>query len=305
MSDEDILDDVIETFSDEDTLLSDIQNNPVKWLLSLAVIVPGMAYTLSGKTSYEAALVAWGLPTGLNWILACFVAGQIFIAPLACYFLTRTGNAASGLFIAMGGSVILLSGLVSSPGQFYLIPAFLGLPFSVALSVPMLLVLKSKKKLLDPGSKRLIQCTLLSMAILFYATAVFPFAEMAFCAESIDDTGPLIDETNVVSGLIDPCANYNYIPFALILGTVAAIGWAWPRGAKSPEKEICPNCGSKNCCLNQSKINDTNSINGTKDSENNDTQSDDTQQDTSAKSRTGGKKIIDDLSDDFLDGLKD
>ena len=49
MSDEYILNDVIETFSDEDTLLSDIQNNPVKWLLSLAVIVPGLAYTLSGK----------------------------------------------------------------------------------------------------------------------------------------------------------------------------------------------------------------------------------------------------------------
>ena len=30
MSDEFILDDVIETFSDEDTLLSDIQNNPGK-----------------------------------------------------------------------------------------------------------------------------------------------------------------------------------------------------------------------------------------------------------------------------------
>ena len=36
MSDEYILDDVVETFSDEDTLMSDIRNNPVKWLLSMA-----------------------------------------------------------------------------------------------------------------------------------------------------------------------------------------------------------------------------------------------------------------------------
>ena len=40
MSDEFILDDVVETFSDEDTLMSDIRNNPVKWLLSLAVVGP-------------------------------------------------------------------------------------------------------------------------------------------------------------------------------------------------------------------------------------------------------------------------
>ena len=53
MTDEYILDDVIETFSDEDTLLSDIQNNPVKWLLSLAIIVPGMVYTMSGENSYS------------------------------------------------------------------------------------------------------------------------------------------------------------------------------------------------------------------------------------------------------------
>ena len=32
MSDEYILDDVVETFSDEDTLMSDIRNNPVKRL---------------------------------------------------------------------------------------------------------------------------------------------------------------------------------------------------------------------------------------------------------------------------------
>lgn len=301
MSDEYILNDVIETFSDEDTLLSDIQNNPVKWLLSLAVIVPGLAYTLSGKTSYEAALDTWGLPTRLDWILACFVAGQIVIVPLSCYFLTRTGNAASGLFIAMGGSVIL----VSNTSQIFPIFILLGFPFCVALSVPMLLVLKSKKKLLDPGKKRLASCTLLSMVILVYATAVLVPAAGGLrnqaCTE--DSSGPLIDETDVLSDLTDPCA--DYIIFTPILGMVAAISWAWPKGKKSLEEEICSNCGSKNCCLIQSKTNDTNSINGTKDSEKNDTQSDDTQQDTSPKSWPDGKKIIDDLSDDFLDGLKD
>ena len=81
MSDEYILDDVVETFSDEDTLMSDIRNNPVKWLLSLAVIAPGMAYTVTEETSYASALENWGLPTGLEWILAVFVTGQLLIAP--------------------------------------------------------------------------------------------------------------------------------------------------------------------------------------------------------------------------------
>ena len=50
MTDEYILDDVVETFSDEDTLMSDIRNNPVKWLLSLAVVGPGI---LSAKLKLE------------------------------------------------------------------------------------------------------------------------------------------------------------------------------------------------------------------------------------------------------------
>ena len=155
MTDEYILDDLIETFSDEDTLLSDIQNNPVKWILSLAIIVPGMAYTMSGEASYSTALTAWGLPTGLEWILAVFVTGQLFIAPLSCYFLARTGNVASGLFIAMGGSAILLA----NPLEIAEFSEAIGWPFAifcVALSAPMLLVLKSKKKLLDPGKKELL-----------------------------------------------------------------------------------------------------------------------------------------------------
>ena len=61
MSDEYILDDVVETFSDEDTLMSDIRNNPVKWLLSLAVVGPGMAYTITEQTSYASAMENWGL----------------------------------------------------------------------------------------------------------------------------------------------------------------------------------------------------------------------------------------------------
>ena len=125
MSDEYILDDVVETFSDEDTLMSDIRNNPVKWLLSLAVVGPGMAYTMSEHASYEAALEGWGLPTGLEWILAVFVTGQLLIAPLSCYFLARTGNVASGLFIAMGGSAIL----VANPDEIAQFSEAFGWPF--------------------------------------------------------------------------------------------------------------------------------------------------------------------------------
>ena len=247
MSDEYILDDVVETFSDEDTLMSDIRNNPVKWLLSMAVIGPGTAYTLSGKTSYEAALDAWGLPTGLEWILAVFVTGQLFIAPLSCYYLSRTGNIASGLFIAMGGSAIL----VANPGEiasFSEVWGALFFLFCIALSTPLLMVLKNKKKLLDPGKERITWCTLISTAIMMYTVAaIVPSAGVAIADVSCeDDTGALLSEVDVLPGSTDACKALQY-RYAPILGMFAAIGWAWPRG----------------------------------------------------------KKIIDDLSDDFLDGLKD
>lgn len=305
MSDEYILDDVVETFSDEDTLMSDIRNNPVKWLLSMAVIGPGTAYTLSGKTSYEAALGAWGLPTGLEWILGTFVTGLIFIAPLSCYYLSRTGNVASGLFIAMGGSAIL----VANPDEIARFSEVLGASFflfCVALSTPMLMVLKNKKKLLDPGKERLTWCTLLSTAIMMYTVAaIVPSAGVALIDVSCeDDTGALLSETDIFARATDACEALQY-RYAPMLGMAAAIGWAWPRGKRSLEEEICPHCGSKNCCLKSSKTKGENSLDGTKDGEKSDGQSGDSQQDKTASTGQRGPKIIDDLSDDFLDGLKD
>ena len=247
MSDEYILDDVVETFSDEDTLMSDIRNNPVKWLLSMAVLGPGMAYTMTEQSSYGAALENWGLPTGLEWILAVFVTGQLFIAPLSCYYLSRSGNAASGLFIAMGGAAIL----VANPDEIARFSETLGAPFAlfcVALSTPLLMVLKNKKKLLDPGKERLTWCTLISTAIMMYTVAaIVPSAGVAIADVSCEeDAGALLSEVDVFAGATDACEALQY-RYAPILGMAAAIGWAWPRG----------------------------------------------------------KKIIDDLSDDFLDGLKD
>lgn len=247
MSDEYILDDVIETFSDEDTLLSDIQNNPVKWLLSLAIIAPGMAYTMAAEPSYTEAMVNWGLPENLDWILAIFVTGQLFIAPLSCYFLARTGNVAPGLFIAMGGSAILLA----NPMEIAEFSEAIGWPFAIfciALTVPMLYVLKSKKKLLDPGKERLTWCTLLSTSILvFTIAAIVPSSGVALADFSCEDeAGALLSEVDILSGASDACTALNY-RYAPVLGMVLAIGYAWPKG----------------------------------------------------------KKIIDDLSDDFLDGLKD
>ena len=337
MSDEYILDDVVETFSDEDTLMSDIiRNNPVKWLLSMAVIGPGAAYTLSGKTSYEAALENWGLPTGLEWILAVFVTGQLVIAPLSCYYLSRTGNVASGIFIAMGGSAIL----VANPDEIARFSVALGWPFflfCVALSAPMLLVLKNKKKLLDPGKERLTWCTLLSTAIMMYTVAaVVPSAGIALYDFSCEGDAGATLESNI--SLSDAChvMEFRYTP---MLGMAAAIGLAWPRGKKSLEEEVCTHCGSKNCCLKSSKTKDENSLDGIKDGEKSALltpiqddagallgkvdvtegatnacqalqyrdggSTDDTQQDKSASTWPRGRKIIDDLSDDFLDGLKD
>jgi len=247
MSDEFILDDVIETFNDEDKLISNIRNNPFKWIVSLAIIVPGLAYTFSEEPSYASALQTWGLPSEYDWILAILVTGQIVIAPMSCYWFARTGNVMAGLFIAMGGSAILLS----NPDEISDFSYAFGWSFfvlSVALTLPMLLVLKGKKKLLDPGKERVTWCTLLSTAILVYTLAVIVPASGVTIAEFSCESqaGELLSDFDFFAGSTDACTALTY-RYAPVLGMVAAIGWAWPKG----------------------------------------------------------KHIIDDLSDDFLDGLKD
>ena len=75
---------------------------------------------------------------------------------------------------------------------------------------------------------------------------------MSGCAKPTEDTfdahdtGALLSKVDVLAGATNACEALQY-RYAPMLGMVAAIGWAWPRG----------------------------------------------------------KKVIDDLSDDFLDGLKD
>ena len=220
-------------------------------------------------------------------------------------YLSRTGNVASGLFIAMGGSAVL----VANPYEIARFSEVLGASFflfCVALSTPMLMVLRNKKKLLDPGKERITWCTLFSAAIMMYTAAVIvPSAGVALVDVSCeDDSGALLSEVDIFAGATDACEALQYRN-APMLGMAAAIGWAWPRGKKSLEEEVCPHCGSKNCCLKSSKTKDENSLDGAKDGEKSDGQSDDSQQDRSASTWPKGKKIIDDLSDDFLDGLKD
>jgi len=235
LSDEYILDDVIETDSDEDTLLSDIRNNPVKWLLSMAILTPGIVSSIS-KESNNTTLT---LPESLDLILAFFVIGQLFMAPLFCYFLARTGNVPLSVFTGFGGSAILLINPTLLSGFFLAIGWFFAI-LCVALTVPMLIVLKSKKKLLDPGKERLVSSTLLSTAILMFTIAVI-VPSMAFGGVSCEDDSGNLQNEFIPGGT---CSASFYAP---ILGMVGVIGWAWPKG----------------------------------------------------------KKIIDDLSDDFLDGLKD
>ena len=79
------------------------------------------------KTLTPPALTAWGISESFDWILAVFVTGQLFIAPLSCYFLARTGNVAPGLFIAMGGSAIL----IANPLEIAEFSEAIGWPFAI------------------------------------------------------------------------------------------------------------------------------------------------------------------------------
>ena len=83
--------------------------------------------------------------------------------------------------------------------------------------------------------------------MVYTIAAIVPSTGIALIDVSCeDDTGALLSEVDILAGATDACEALQY-RYAPMLGMVAAISWAWPRG----------------------------------------------------------KKIIDDLSDDFLDGLKD
>lgn len=230
MSSEYILDDVVEEFFDEDTLMSNIKNNPIKWIVSLSLILPGMIYTSQGYTEYSAAISDWGLPTNFEVILEILITGQLMIAPVSCYLFSRTGNVAPALLIAMAGSAIL----VSNPHEIARMSQGLGTPFALfclAMTAPMIIVLKSKKKLLDPGKERMAWCSLLAISILMFSSAtVVPSAGVALAELNCDEgAGALLNEFDFFAGTLDGCdaATFRYAPMLFI---VAAIAWAWPRG---------------------------------------------------------------------------
>ena len=85
MSDEYILDDVVETFSDEDTLLSDIQQ-PCEVVAFLGRCWSWNGLHHVGTSHLRGGVGELGLPTGLEWILAIFVTGNCS-SRLSCYFL--------------------------------------------------------------------------------------------------------------------------------------------------------------------------------------------------------------------------
>jgi len=230
MAEEYILDDVIEEFFDEDTLLSNIKNNPFKWTISLALILPGMIYTSQGYTDYSTAISDWGLPTNFELFLEILITGQLMIAPISCYLFSRTGNVAPALLIAMAGSAIL----VANPHEIARMSQGLGTPFALfclAMTAPMIWVLKGKKKLLDPGKERIAWCSLLAISILMFSSAtVVPSSGVALAELNCDDgIGAMINQFDFFAGSIQGCdaATYRYAPMLFIVG---AIAWAWPRG---------------------------------------------------------------------------
>ena len=185
---------------EEYDILRDVRNNPVKWLLSLIVIGPGLVYTFSGKTSFEHAMDSWSLPGWSEFLFLILVPGQLYIVPLSCYILDRRRDFSSALFIAVCGSSIL----VANPNEiteFVTIFGSLSFLLYVGLSTPLVLVLRNKKWQLNPGSTRLMLSTLLATTIMLYTVAAFGGESLPY--------------------------KYRYAP---IFGMAMAIGWAWPKG---------------------------------------------------------------------------
>ena len=218
-----IIEDVIEEFSDEDALVSEIQNHPLAWGLSLIVIAPPLIAVLMGlgggtNSGKELDSVPEGMRQILGMTMDFTLLTQFVLTPMLCWYMAQKGLLKPAVFVAMGSSAVMLAA-GNYTSTFDASQSLVGLIGAIAATVPFILVLRNKRMQLNPGKERKSWSMLMAISILLFASATIVPATEMFAITDICENGD--------SACSDEWNNYAWGSLAIV---GAAVGWAWPRG---------------------------------------------------------------------------
>ena len=220
-----LLPDVLEEFLEDDAIQEDLIKHPVIWLLSLLVFAPALLQEIATANGQD-------LPSFLEPI-EHFAPTVVILAPAFALMASLRGHIGPTLLASMGASAAVLAN--EAAGAWLFGDAVLAIAVSLGLIGPLVLVLRNKKKLLDPGKARQAWCSLMATSIVLYAYGTFYRAAERY-AIGVDPTTSCEEallssfcSTNNITGWLGDGGSLGLVGMAAI---VAAVGWAWPRGKR-------------------------------------------------------------------------
>ena len=218
-----VLPDALEEFLEDDVIQEDLTKHPVIWLLSLLVFAPALLQEIATANGRD-------LPSFLEPV-ELLAPTVVILAPAFALMASLRGHIGPTLLASMGASAAVLAN--EAAGAWLFGDAVLAIAVSLGLIGPLVLVLRNKKKLLDPGKARQAWCTLMATSIVLYAYGTFYRAAERY-AIGVDPSSACSNgllsslcSTNRATELLGEGGSLGLIGMAAI---VAAVGWAWPRG---------------------------------------------------------------------------
>lgn len=221
-----ILDDVVEEFFDKDSIEQDIHHHPISWGLALLCVLPPLMLVLLPDGDFSSLgplekIVVLAMETMLEF--------QFMIAPILCFALAYRRHVAPAVLVAMGSSAIIVGAGGSYINQLTLDYVWVGPLVAMVVIAPLVLVLRNKRKQLNPGRSRQVWATLMAVSILMFAAGTL--------VPAVSEAGAVNCTTMIDAGAAvlkvhdDECiAEWDAYGWASLGLVVFAIGWAWPRG---------------------------------------------------------------------------
>ena len=228
--------DLIEDFLEDDAIEEDLEKYPWNWIIALVIITPAIFDQVLEANEFT---LEQSILTPVEPLLEFLSTSVVLIGPIAALFFSIREHIGPTLICAMGTSAAVL--IQGTEGPLFLqtgLPDFLSngagpMVISIALIAPLILVLKNKKKLLDPGNSRNAWCTLMATSILMFAYGTFYQG-----AEQLHTSDDLLGDCS--DSLLASLCNHDSISSILgeggtlggagMLAIALAIGWAWPKG---------------------------------------------------------------------------
>ena len=158
-----VLPDALEEFLEDDVIQEDLTKHPVIWLLSLLVFAPALLQEIATANGRD-------LPSFLEPV-ELLAPTVVILAPAFALMASLRGHIGPTLLASMGASAAVLAN--EAAGAWLFGDAVLAIAVSLGLIGPLVLVLRNKKKLLDPGKARQAWCTLMATSIVLYAYGTF------------------------------------------------------------------------------------------------------------------------------------